>query len=692
MQGFARRYFVLFQNGLLVYSFEPGQPVRDQVSLYHAAVATVAGRKDIHVDSNNATFHIKCLSAQDFDMWMASFRRFIAGGAEASRKRSASIRVANARQGSIHFNRTGDIVEEIALTIKTLEHAVHELEQSVQAPPNLRDSSFSGRKSDKEKREKFALFKKHSSEISPDPPAHRSTANFKEVHSALDALKAQHAALTKMVQTHPFSEPTSAVPRSLPDTAEEPSESPPFMSGSPRSPFAPFKHPHSKRMSYATSVSDIDHEWFDAEDGPEEYFVEPTDFPPRHIDQQPSVGATIDTSSFFEEQDSSSIDTDLEDDDKEELMSPTLIGQIKRRTHLPVPAPEDEGSLFAILKKNVGRDLATITFPVTFNEPLSMLQRSAEEMEYWELLNQAAISNDPVTRLCYVAAFAVSGYAHTRHRSGRKGFNPMLAETFEDVRMKFIAEKVSHNPVEMAYHAEGKGWELTGMSAGRTKFWGKSLEIIPLGSTKVKIGNDVYVWTKPSSFMRNLMVGTKYIDHCGKMDIENTSTGMRCALDFKQNGYWGPTNIVSGTIHDSNGSTLSKLEGKWDDQMAQQLDDDHLHVLWRCSPFPKNSQEYYGFTAFGVTLNEITDDIAQKLPPTDSRMRKDIRALEEGDLDSAEAEKARIEEMQRERRRNGQDRQPRWFAKVDGEWEYAGGYWEARSRSWKTTEPVLPLW
>lgn len=48
----------------------------------------------------------------------------------------------------------------------------------------------------------------------------------------------------------------------------------------------------------------------------------------------------------------------------------------------------------------------------------------------------------------------------------------MLAETFEDIRMKFIAEKVRHNPVEMAYHAEGNGWELSGMSAGRTKFWG----------------------------------------------------------------------------------------------------------------------------------------------------------------------------------------------------------------------------
>jgi hypothetical protein len=50
--------------------------------------------------------------------------------------------------------------------------------------------------------------------------------------------------------------------------------------------------------------------------------------------------------------------------------------------------------------------------------------------------------------------------------------NPMLAETFEDVRMKFIAEKVRHHPVELAYHAEGEGWELTATSAGRTKFWG----------------------------------------------------------------------------------------------------------------------------------------------------------------------------------------------------------------------------
>ena len=49
----------------------------------------------------------------------------------------------------------------------------------------------------------------------------------------------------------------------------------------------------------------------------------------------------------------------------------------------------------------------------------------------------------------------------------------MLAETFEEPRMKFIAEKVSHNPVILAYHAEGDGWELWATSSGKTKFWGE---------------------------------------------------------------------------------------------------------------------------------------------------------------------------------------------------------------------------
>ena len=188
--------------------------------------------------------------------------------------------------------------------------------------------------------------------------------------------------------------------------------------------------------------------------------------------------------------------------------------------------------------------------------------------------------------------------------------------------------------------------------------------------------------------MRNLMMGTKYLEHCGKMVIQNTTTGARCVLEFKESGYWGPPNQVVGVVQSSDGSTLAHVEGKWDEQLVQKLDASHLRILWRMTPFPRNAPEYYGFTSFGITLNEITPDLVNKLPPTDSRLRPDVRALEEGNLDVAEHEKARVEEMQRDRRKRGTERKPRWFRKNGEEWEYVGGYWEQRAQGWKDAEPL----
>lgn len=196
---------------------------------------------------------------------------------------------------------------------------------------------------------------------------------------------------------------------------------------------------------------------------------------------------------------------------------------------------------------------------------------------------------------------------------------------------------------------------------------------------------------KPSSFMRNLMMGTKYLEHCGKMTIKNTTSGASCVVDFKQTGYWGASNEVVGVVLSRSGTMCARIEGKWDDQIALALDSSHLRVLWRITPFPEQTMEYYGFTAFGITLNEITGDLESKLPPTDSRFRPDVRALEEGNVDEAEAHKARLEESQRDRRRRGADRSPLWFEQVGEEWTYKGGYWEARATGWKE-DPVEPLW
>ena len=104
---------------------------------------------------------------------------------------------------------------------------------------------------------------------------------------------------------------------------------------------------------------------------------------------------------------------------------------IVRRSALPAPVSGEDISLLSILRKNVGKDLATVAMPVSLNEPINVLQRLCEELEYSELLDKAAGLSDSLDRLVYVAAFAVSGYATTQWRAARKPFNPLHGETFE---------------------------------------------------------------------------------------------------------------------------------------------------------------------------------------------------------------------------------------------------------------------
>lgn len=59
-----------------------------------------------------------------------------------------------------------------------------------------------------------------------------------------------------------------------------------------------------------------------------------------------------------------------------------------------------------------------------------MLQRLSEDLEYHELLDKAAKCQSSLEQMCYVAAFSVSSYSTTVHRTG-KPFNPLLGETFE---------------------------------------------------------------------------------------------------------------------------------------------------------------------------------------------------------------------------------------------------------------------
>lgn len=64
-----------------------------------------------------------------------------------------------------------------------------------------------------------------------------------------------------------------------------------------------------------------------------------------------------------------------------------------------------------------------------------------------------------------------------------------------------------------------------------------------------------------------------------------------------------------------------------------------------------------------MALNEWTEEDKKTrppLPPTDSRFRPDIRKMEEGSIDQAGDEKNRLEEKQRDVRRQMEKRREEW--------------------------------
>lgn len=387
-------------------------------------------------------------------------------------------------------------------------------------------------------------------------------------------------------------------------------------------------------------------------------------------------------------------------------LAPLPLEPVKRRAVIQAPKVQPP-SLIAFLRKNVGKDLSTIAMPVSSNEPTSALQRLAEQLEYSELLDAAAAApSDTGERLVYMAAFAISAFSNSRvkERAIRKPFNPMLGETYELVRedkgFRFIAEKVVHRPVRMACQAEAKEWTFIQSPTPVQKFWGKSAELNTDGPVRIFLhsSNEHYSWSIATSYLRNVIAGEKYIEPTGTMTIVSESTGAKAVCTFKAGGMFaGRSEDVSVQVFDNTGSVLPMgAVGKWTTEMLFTSNGQPTgKTAWKAGSLVDKPEKHYGFTSFAAALNQITPIEDHHIPITDSRLRPDQKAWEEGDLDKAEGLKARLEERQRARRRvmeeHGEEWKPKWFTKVSSDeaaalgdeevWRLKGGkdgYWENR--------------
>ncbi|TPX48710.1 hypothetical protein SeMB42_g01117 [Synchytrium endobioticum] len=674
LQGYGKRWIKLQNDGMLSYSKRPGGFPHG-----HADLARCATRLDhdhllIDIDSGSSLFHFKAQSINDFTSLVAAMQPYLSTLSSFHRESlaltsSEPLSANEALNGSSYGladptvdqwrSRVNLYIDDMTTHFKTLELLVSKL-ASKDAPPNL------------------------------------STA-FRTTEDGLATLKRDVATILdqyQRTQNH-----TMQLEVALQSA---------------------FKENNVLQETIALSRVDEygihgpvpsfrDDEFFDAEEN-------------QTIDQK-SDSDDNDKHQFVEEDDD---DESGENDDNDGKFLPTfasigLAGSsdkpghhrqqnevIHRRKALPAPAVSLANvSAFSILKNNVGKDLSAISMPVAFNEPLNLLQHMAEELEYSDLVDRACSTLNPVDRIILITAFAVSAAAHSVNRARRKPFNPLLGETYECTRpdkgFKFVSEKVCQSSPIMACHAESPKYEYSQNSLIRTKFWGKSVELINHGNISLwlKDFDERYTWGKPTSCIRNVFSSSgRYTEHYGSTVVRNHKTGHSVDLKFKEANMFGVgQNEIVGNVHDPSGRLVSCIGGRWDDNVYKYdpTTPNVVEIIWKINPFPRDSATYYGFTQFAIELNELTPDLIGQLPTSDTRYRPDQRLFEQGRVAEADAEKERLENKQRVWRKNmvanEEVYKPQWFEGVDdgsGDivWKFNGRYWMKRGNF----APTRDLW
>ena len=760
-QGWARRFFSLDYRSstLSYYQNRKTQTVRGAVPLSMAAIGANSKTRQISIDSGAEIWHLKAGNQRDFEAWKRALelaRSCASPTTPASsvqmgmRGRSASVtRISPEEERD--WAKVEDLVAKVrgtrdaakSLAVDTDPKYLPQTQTHTPIDPALNRgdsgpissaSSNSGSPAEQSlaggyfaEGDRRSFWKRKHTTDRPTPGMYRSVSATPSTQSMKPTGPApiRTSSFGKILQS--YAEEESVHDRCLSLLRDLDSIVAKFnlLIAEKKQRRAPVIPPTTSRQSIDTQEDD---EFFDAEGGNNSQLLDihhETEWESEEVDRgfasdEDSASASdVDEHTVPEQHSVESSKATPAFPPKPKSLTPLPVKPVKRRDSVNAPTGTPP-SLVSFMRKNVGKDLSTISMPVTANEPISALQRFAEAFEYSTLLDDAV--NKPrssIERLLYVTAFAVSNLSSTRvkERAIRKPFNPMLGETFELVRedrgLRFLSEKISHRPVRMAYQAESEHWTLTQSPLPTQKFWGKSAELITEGKTRVILHStgDKFSWAPGTSFLRNIIAGEKYVEPVGKMTVVNDLKREKAVVTFKTKGMFsGRSEEVAVQTYDAYGDEQPLgLVGKWTSSLTITENGNskvNERPIWSVAELLPDAAKRYGFTTFAASLNEITPIEKGKLPPTDSRLRPDQRAAEDGDFDEAEVLKGKLEEAQRKRRKiledEGNSWTPKWFEKVegcDGSGEEAwvaktgqAGYWEKRINSeWGDVEKIFEL-
>jgi len=256
--------------------------------------------------------------------------------------------------------------------------------------------------------------------------------------------------------------------------------------------------------------------------------------------------------------------------------------------------------------------------------------------------------------------------------SEKKPLNPVLGELFyghwpdKNGRGKtnLLVEQVSHHPPITAYYISNpsKGLSLQGHNAQKTSFSGGSIIVRQVGHAVLTVllpsgDKEEFLITLPRLRIDGLWYGSPYIELTDTSYIQS-STGWLSTIEYKGKGYFsGKSHSFKAVLTTPGGALADTIEGTW-------------HTT------SKNVQTGAAFHDVTGLKEEATVVDVEQQGEWESRQlwRAVAKGIREGDFETASREKSKIENEQRQRRKDEVAAGTKWelkhFVHIDNDPTY----------------------
>lgn len=323
-------------------------------------------------------------------------------------------------------------------------------------------------------------------------------------------------------------------------------------------------------------------------------------------------------------------------------------------------------------------DLASLTAPPFIISSTSLTEYSSYWAEHPGIFTAPAREKDPEKRSLLVLKWFLStlkqSYSSRSEKLGseKKPLNPFLGElflgTWKDESDKIgdtvlISEQVSHHPPVTAYAIlnEKNGVKLEGYNGQKASFARGTISVKQIGHSKyhLKEFNEDYLISLPSLHIEGIVYGSPYVE-LNRSTTITSSTGYISKIDYSGKGWVsGKKNSFTATMSkEGSKDALYIIEGQWTDTFT-------------IKKGPKGKEEIETYSAKTNKTTPLTLLPLDQQDPLESRRAwaKVQAAVLKGDLDSVGIEKSRIENEQRELRKQekeaGREWERRYFKRAD---------------------------